>query len=182
VGTEITTLNDAWSTSADGGPAYSERFSVTMPTDDALGDTIGAIVETLKHQSLLQIGKALGESAPEPDVTALDEGEAGFGADSYLAQLEGIREWLDAGGETSLISLIDARSTDVANDINSHLDSAMTGLETIEGPLAAAAEAGSPELHAVYDDLNALRVLFEADVVSLLDITLGFSDTDGDSG
>lgn len=182
VGTEITALSDAWGTSLDGGPAYSETFSVTMSTDDALADTIGAIVETLKHQSLLQIGKALGESAPEPDVTALDEGEAGFGADSYLAQLEGIRTWLDAGGETSLIALIEARSPEVADDINSHLDSAMAGLEAIEGPLAEAAEAGSPELHAVYEDLNALRVLFEADVVSLLDITLGFSDTDGDSG
>ena len=80
------------------------------------------------------------------------------------------------------MTLIEARSSEVASEIDAHLTSAMAGLESIDGTLADAAAAGSPELVAVYEDLNALRVLFEADVVSLLDITLGFSDTDGDSG
>jgi hypothetical protein len=34
----------------------------------------------------------------------------------------------------------------------------------------------------IYKDIAELRMIFEADVVSLLDITLGFSDTDGDTG
>jgi predicted lipoprotein len=182
IATEVAALHDAWAVSHDGGPPYGETFSTTMSTDNALADAVGAIVETLKQQSLLQIGKALGESAPEPDPTALDEGEAGFGAASYAAQLEGIRAWLEAGDESSLMTLIEARSSEVASEIDAHLTSAMAGLESIDGTLADAAAAGSPELVAVYEDLNALRVLFEADVVSLLDITLGFSDTDGDSG
>jgi hypothetical protein len=34
----------------------------------------------------------------------------------------------------------------------------------------------------VLHDLSALRDLIHVDVVSLLDLTLGFSDSDGDSG
>ena len=37
-------------------------------------------------------------------------------------------------------------------------------------------------LEPIYEGIAELRTLFESDVVSLLDITLGFSDTDGDTG
>jgi predicted lipoprotein len=58
----------------------------------------------------------------------------------------------------------------------------MTGLATIDEPLRQLAAGRPEELEPIYDDIAGLRTLFESDVVSLLDITLGFSDTDGDTG
>jgi predicted lipoprotein len=58
----------------------------------------------------------------------------------------------------------------------------MDGLAVLDGPMRQIAAERPEMLEPIYDDIAELRTLFESDVVSLLDITLGFSDTDGDSG
>ncbi|HEU5111883.1 MAG TPA: hypothetical protein VFU96_01120, partial [Acidimicrobiia bacterium] len=104
------------------------------------------------------------------------------GAAMYLAQLESIREALDAGGENSLGELIRARSPETADRIDDTLGRAITELGAIEGPMRDIALESPETLEPIYEDISTLRTLFESDVVSLLDITLGFSDTDGDTG
>jgi predicted lipoprotein len=140
------------------------------------------MVETTKRQSLFEIGQALGISSPEPEIEAIPEGAAGAGADMYEAQLAGIEDLLSAGGEDSLGALIRARSPEVADRIDAALAAAMGELAAIDEPLRALAADNPEVLSPVYDHISELRTLFESDVVSLLDITLGFSDTDGDSG
>jgi predicted lipoprotein len=175
-------LTEAWTVSFDGGEPWVETFTGTIPSNQALGDLVAAVVETTKRQSLFEIGQALGISAPDPEVEAIPEGAAGAGADMYEAQLAGIRELLDSGGDDSLGALIRARSPEVADRIDASLHLARTELASIEEPLRQVA-ADRPELlEPVYGHIAELRMLFESDVVSLLDITLGFSDTDGDTG
>ncbi len=179
---ETRALSDAWTTSFDGGEPWIDTYTVTIPSNQALGDLVAAIVETLKRQSLFELGKALGISAPEPDVVAILEGAAGEAAAMYIAQLEGIRDALNAGGDESLGALIRARSAEVADRIDESLDRAITDLSGLDGPLRIMAEEQPELLEPIYEDIAELRTLFESDVVSLLDITLGFSDTDGDTG
>ena len=100
----------------------------------------------------------------------------------YIAQLEGIRDALTAGEDESLGALIRARSAEVADRIDESLDRAIADLSGLEGPLRTMAEEQPELLQPTYQDVAELRTLFESDVVSLLDITLGFSDTDGDTG
>jgi predicted lipoprotein len=175
-------LVDAWTVSFDGGEPWVDTFTVTISSNQALGDLVAAVVETTKRQSLLEIGQALGISAPDPQIEAIPEGAAGAGADMYEAQLTGIRDLLDAGGEDSLGALIRARSPAVADRIDASLDSSMTELAGIDEPLRQVAADRPEELEPVYEHIAELQTLFESDVVSLLDITLGFSDTDGDTG
>jgi predicted lipoprotein len=175
-------LVHAWTVSFDGAEPWIDTFTVTIPSNQALGDLVAAVVETTKRQSLFEIGQALGISAPDPEIEAIPEGAAGAGADMYEAQLAGIRDLLDAGGEDSVGALIRARSSEVADRIDASLESAMTGLAAIDEPLRQLAADRPEELEPIYDDIAALLTLFESDVVSLLDITLGFSDTDGDTG
>ncbi len=182
VAVETLALHDAWTDSSDGGPPWVETFTDTMPPNDAIGDLVGAIVETLKRQSLLELGKGLGISAPSPEPDAVPEGAAGAGAAMYRAQLEGIRAVLDAGGETSLLALIAARDQGVADQIDALLDETVSDLEAIDQPIKDAMVSDPAGVEAIYQNLADLRALFEADVVSLLDVTLGFSDTDGDTG
>jgi predicted lipoprotein len=143
---------------------------------------VAALVETTKRQSLFEIGQALGISAPEPELDAIPEGAAGAGSQMYLSQLEGIRQLLAAGDDDSLGALIRARSSEVADRIDIVLGEAMDGLAVLDGPMRQIAAERPEMLEPIYDDIAELRTLFESDVVSLLDITLGFSDTDGDSG
>jgi len=183
VASETLGLEEAWTVSYQEGTPYVDRFAGEgMSPDDAMADVVSAIVETLKQMSLFQLGKALGISSQETEIESLPEGRAGWAADAYLAQLEGIKMLLDAGGDSSLGGLIEARSNEVFTTIEGQLDAAIGELTGIESPLRQIAADDPARLAPLYQHLAALLTVFEADVVSLLDITLGFSDADGDSG
>lgn len=182
IATETAAHADAWTTSHGRGDAYSITFTEEMTTDAAMGDIVSSIVETLKRQSRFELGRALGITAQEPDPTAIPEGEAGAGAARYVAQIQSIDRTLTAGGESSLSAMIAARSEDTASQIESLLAEAEETFAGIDRSLVAVATDEPESLTEVQAVLDELVTLFEADVVSLLDITLGFSDTDGDSG
>lgn len=181
IATETSNLLTAWTDSYEGAEPYRDTF-VEMPTDSAMADVILAIVDTLKRQSGFELGRALGVTAIDPQVEAVPEGPAGAGAERYRSQLEGIRSQLTAGGEESLLALLTARSEEVADRVESLLDEAMSELSTIDEPLADLIRDDPDRLKPLQATLADLVAVFEADVVSVLDITLGFSDTDGDSG
>ena len=179
-------LENAWTVGGeDGDEAFAEEFVDVMDSNDALADVVGAQYEILERQTLSELGVALGVTAPQPDLMALPEGASETGADRYLAQLAGIDTTLHAGGDSSLIELIRSRSSDVADGIEEAIDSATSTLESMKGAAGGmrGAVVSSPDaMSALLDDLTALRDLIEVDVVSLLDLTLGFSDSDGDTG
>ncbi len=182
VTTETRALHAAWVESFRESGPWLETFTGTMTPNQGLGDIVGAIVETLKRQSLLELGKGLGISAQHPEPEMVPEGASGEGASHYRAQLEGIRAVLETGGESSLLTLIRSRDETVADGIEALLGQAESELSSVEGSLLTAMEERPEQIEGIYQALADLRTLFEADVVSLLDITLGFSDTDGDSG
>ncbi len=162
--------------------AFSVVFTEVMEANASLADVVGAQFEILNRQTLFELGEALGVTSTESHLEALAEGPAGAGVDRYLAQLGGIEDTLAAGGDASLIELIRSRSDQVAADIEERLASAIQTLETIDGTMTDAVVEEPEQMSALLDDLSALRDLIHVDVVSLLDLTLGFSDSDGDSG
>ncbi len=183
VASETKALETAWTDTYEDGSPFVDRFlGETMTSDEAMANSISAIVETLKQMSLFQLGKALGISAQEASIEAIPEGRAGFAADAYIAQLESIRALLDDGGESSLGALIASRSSEISTQIDTHLTTAVEALDVIDAPLRTVAADDPTQLEPVYNDVAELLRIFEADVVSLLDITLGFSDADGDTG
>lgn len=173
-------LREAWGDMGQGG--FTDEFVGEMTNRQALADIVGAALEVLTQQTILGLGKAIGISAPDPVPDSIEEGEAGAGAAVYRAQLAGIESWLTAGEDTSFIELVRGRSDQVATDIEAELDAAFTELDAIEGSMEQLAMEDPDRLVPLYDHLDRLRTLLEADVVSLLDLTIGFSDSDGDSG
>ena len=127
-------LVDSWTTSFNGGEPWVDVYTVVIPPNQSFGDLIASFVETLKRQSLFELGQALGISAPEPDIEAIPEGAAGEAAAMYRSQLESIRVALDAGGEDSLGELIRARSPEVADRIDETLDRAIAEVSAARGP------------------------------------------------
>lgn len=178
----VASMAAGWTQGVEGEPPYFETFTSTMDSTEAVSDVVGAANEILKRQTLFELGAALGVSAPEPDLLAIPEGPAGAGVERYLAQLEGIEATLNAGGEDSLIELIRSRSAEIADQIEASLNAARDKLNEVEGPLVTAVEEEPDLMLGLLDDLTEARDLLGIDVVSLLDLTLGFSDSDGDSG
>lgn len=172
----------AWNEPTGDLDAYSIVFTELMEANNSLADVVGSQFEILNRQTLFELGSALGISSPEPNLDALSEGPAGAGVERYLAQLGGIEETLISGGESSLLELVRGESEVVAAGIEEHLAAAVGGLEQIDGSLTDAVVDDPGSMTAIFDELAMLRDLIHVDVVSLLDLTLGFSDSDGDSG
>jgi predicted lipoprotein len=172
-------MERAWT---EGSESFNVVFTITMESNASLADVVAAQFEILNRETLFELGAALGVTSPEPALQAIQEGPANAAIDRYLGQLQGISDTLSVGGEASLIELIRSRSDDVATQIETRLASAVAGLESVSGSMTQAI-LGEPDLMmGVLHDLSALRDLIHVDVVSLLDLTLGFSDSDGDSG
>lgn len=178
----VAAMADGWVDGVDDGRPYLETFTTTMDTNAAIADVVGAQNEILKRQTLFELGAALGVSAPEPDLLAIPEGPAGAGVARYLAQLSGIEATLDAGGESSLLELIRARSEEIAGRLESSLAEAEAKLDEIDGSFVVAVREEPDLVMGLLEDLTEARDLLGVDVVSLLDLTLGFSDSDGDTG
>ena len=56
-----------------------------------------------------------------------------------------------------------------------------SSINAVEGPLKVALRERPEQVRAVYDRLSELQVTLNTEVVSLLSVAVGFSDTDGDS-
>ena len=158
-------LRDDWTNTYDGLAPFIDQYTEEKSDREALGDTIGAIAETLRRQTTF----AASGSDLRPEM--LEEGPAGAGAMTYLAQLQGIESWLIAGEETSLLELIRNESVDVAGEIEASLHGAFAILETMDEPLKRLAIDDPERLWLLHEHLDNLRVLFEGDVVNLLDLT-----------
>ena len=131
-----------------------------------------------------ELGLALGITREDPLPEALDEGagrrrRAGPRRPASPAS----KPLYDPPGETpGLGDLVADRSPEVDDAVRTQLDTALGALESLGSPLVPALEASPDQATALYDSLVELRRTFQTDVASLLDITVGFSDTDGDSG
>ncbi len=183
-------LTDAWFVTHAGGSAYIDQFvgtgDMAMKPNDSLGKVVGSVIELTKKLTQTQIGKALGITSPTPLPNAYPEGAAAFGLAALRNQIDGLVATYGSAPQ-GMSGAIRSRDADVDAAILAALSEAVALtddlLERTGGTsFAVALETYPDELHALYDVLAVVRRTFETDVVSLLDITLGLSDSDGDSG
>ena len=62
-----------------------------------------------------------------------------------------------------------------------HFEAVLQAIGGLDGSLRAAVVEQPRQVRAVYDRLDELRRTLDTEVVSLLGVSVGFSDTDGDS-
>jgi predicted lipoprotein len=177
----------AWADGWDGGAPYADvlagRAEPAMAADDALAGLVAGIDAILSNVTVQGLGLALGETREEPLPEAVHEGAAGAAGDVLAARLAGIATAYDPPADTpGLGDLVAERSEEVDAAIRADLAAAQGALDALGSPLTPALADSPDQAAALYDALVELRRTFEADVASLLDITVGFSDTDGDSG
>ena len=187
---ESSDMGVSWFTTWDGGAAYLDRLTGTgepaMSPRDALGDAVAAMSELLAVVTLRQLGRELGITSPAPDPGAYPEGLARYGLGALRAQVAGLSAAY--GMEPSSIAgAVASRSPDVDAAIRGDLDAAHDLIATVVAEqggtsMAVAVDQQRNELEELYGILANLRRTLDTDVVALLDLTLGFSDSDGDSG
>ena len=179
---ESAALRDDWTA---GGSPYKDYF--TGRADEPL-ETSEAVAEVVRTQVFLirtivdmRLAGALGLRG-DADPTAIPGG-AGLNALADLRnEVLGMRDVYEGVGEGHGVSdLIVPLSEDADERVRAGFEASLAAIDAVDGPLREAATESSPQALAVYEALMALQDTISTEVVSLLGVSVGFSDADGDS-
>ena len=171
--------------SASYGGFFSGRAADSMLASAAVNDLVSAQIFLLKRIVDMRLAAALGMLEGGADLSAVPEGYAENGVADLRAEILGIRDMYagheSAEGALGISHLVAAISPDADARMTSHFAAAIAATDALEGSLTAAIIDNPDKVRAVYAALSALQMTLETEVVSLLGVTVGFSDTDGDS-
>ena len=179
---ESAALRDDWTA---GGSPYKDYF--TGRADEPL-ETSEAVAEVVRTQVFLirtivdmRLAGALGLRG-DADPTAIPGG-AGLNALADLRnQVLGMRDVYEGVGEGHGVSdLIVPLSEDADERVRGGFEASLAAIDAVDGPLREATAANSAQAVAVYETLMGLQDTISTEVVSLLGVSVGFSDADGDS-
>lgn len=189
--TETAGLISDWTVGPSGDAPYADQFtgqaSSSLLPLAAVSEVIRTSVFLLRSITDMQLGSALGMNDSEPDSMAIRSGPAMNGVADLRNQLVSMqRAYTGVAGtadETYGIgSLVAGVSTDADERMLASFSKAIAAIDEIEGPLDEALLSDRATLRNAYDALKELQVALNTEVVSLLGITVGFADTDGDGG
>ena len=163
-----------------------DRSYATIFVDIEPREAVAMVVRTqvflLRSIVGLQLGPALGPEGTEQDPSAAPSGPARHWAADLRMQVEGMRNvYVGAGERLGLGALVADLSGETDRRMRAAYAAVLTAIGALPRPLSEAAHARSAEARAIYDALIELQRTLNTEVVSLLGVSVGFSDTDGDS-
>lgn len=178
----------AWTTADGDEPSFADQLRSPgdggMYTDvaEAYGDVVNYMMFTLNDIIDLRLGKASGDMSGTPEPEEADPGRAQRGRDDIADLLSSVAAVYGVGADEDQLRLRDAvaeMSDETADALDDEIVAAQAAVDEIPTPLA---DATDPEpAHAAYEAASTVRVTMQAEVASLLGITLTFGDADGDS-
>ena len=188
IASETGAIVEEWTVSKNGGPAYQAFFtgraSSSMLASAAVAEVVRTQVFLIRTLTDLQLAAALGLRADGPDLAAIPGGAGGNGLADLRATVLSMRDVYlgDADNDGLGVShLVTPLSTAADERMRIRFAGALAAVDAVDGPLRAAVVDRPAQVRAVYDRLLELRRTLNTEVVSLLGIAVGFSDTDGDS-
>ena len=179
--------------SGAGGPedAYFGEFtgqasSALLPLA-AVSETIRTTIFLLRSIADMQLGSALGMNDSEADPEAIRGGPALNGVSDLREQILSMQDAYigKAGTEDEALgigSLVRGVSEDADERVRESFQNAIAAIGTLEEPLHETIYSDRANAVEVYEALKELQRTLNTEVVSLLGITVGFADTDGDGG
>lgn len=177
---EAVNIEREWTTAGD-KPAYRDTFTgksnddVAMHIDTLVNDNI-YVVNGMSDQEL---GRALGTARKKADPTVIVEGSTGDGVKLMRARLNGVKASMVGNDEQQGLSPLLGK--DLANRLRDSIEAADQALLAIDGSLLAALNNDRDDVTAAKAKLEEVRRIIATEVVSRLGVTVGFSDSDGDS-
>ena len=183
VANEAAGILDDWT--VGGGSPYSDyltgRSSISLVANQAVAEVVRTQVFLIRTIVDMRLAGALGLRG-DADPTAIPGG----GGRNALAELRnevlGMRDVYEgAEGEPGISELIVPLSEDADERMRAHFEASLAAIDAVEGSLREAAAEGSAQAVTVYEELMALQDTLSTEVVSLLGVSVGFSDADGDS-
>ncbi len=176
-----------WTAGSDGRPPYQDYFtdraSSAMLSSAAVAELVRAQVFLIRNMADLRLASALGLRGDAPDLTAIPGTDAGNGLQDIRNELLGMRAVYEGPGEDGLglSGLVLPLSEETDRRLRDQFAAAILAIDSVEGPLRAAIVERPHQARGVYERLLDVQRTLATEVVSLLGVSVGFSDTDGDS-
>ena len=185
--TEVDAILKEWVDGAEGRPPYKDYFSdragVSALPKAAVADVVRTQVFLIRDAVDMRMASALGLRADAPDLTLIPGTAADNGLHDLRNEILGMQAIYEGSGEEGMgvSALVAALSEETDRRLREQFTAAISAIDAVEGPLRAAISERPEQVVAVHDALQDVQVTVSTEVVSLLGVSVGFTDTDGDS-
>lgn len=180
-----------WTGAEPGAVAYAEAFKGSAPSslldDAAIAEAVRTLVFLSRALIDMQLGAALGVADGAPDPAALPIGLGRHAVADMRNQVLGMQDlYLGAPGAEDealgLSALIRPLSAAADAGLRAGFQDALTALAALAEPAPDLLWEDPQPAENAYAHLKTLQRGLNAEVVSLLGVSVGFADTDGDGG
>ena len=181
---EVKGIVDDW-IGTEGSNAYAGYFdgtgSLALVDSDAEAEVVRSLVFQVRTIANMRLGAALGVDQ-QVDSSAIPTGRADNSREDLLSQLEGIAlVYSGTEGGLGLSARVAAVSAETDSRMLSSIESTVSATRGLDGSIVAQLESNPAQVRAIYDNMKEMQRVLNTEIVSLLGVSVGFSDTDGDS-
>ena len=184
---EIDGIYQEWKGDGE-SPGYAGFFNgsamSSLHSREAEAGVVRSLVFMIRTIANMRLGAALGVDG-EPDPVAIPGGMAGHSASDLQRQILGISEMYSGAAEAPEALGISHNVRQLSPEIDGRMTAAIEGvaaaLGEVDGSLESAIANEPASVRHVYDSFKELQRVLNTEVVSQLGVSVGFSDTDGDS-
>ncbi len=188
VESESNALVAAWTKGEDGGPPFKDfltgRSDSSLLAGQAVAEVVRIQVFLIRTVVDMRLASAMGLREDGADLAAIPGGNGLNALSDLRNQVLGMRDvYIGHEGSDGLgiSDLVKELSTETDERMRGNFESSLAAIDSVDMPLRIAIVERPEQLRPVYDRLSELQRTLSTEVVSLLGISVGFSDTDGDS-
>lgn len=162
---------------------FTDRANLSLIPGDAVQEVVRTQVFLIRDMVHMRMATALGLRGDGPDLSAIPGNAADNGLYDLRSELIGMKAIYEGSGAESkgLSALVRPLSEETDRRLREEFTAAIEAVDSVEGPLKQAIEERPTQVNALYDRLADVQLTLATEVVSLLGVSVGFSDTDGDT-
>lgn len=188
VESESNALVAAWTEGEDGGPPYKDFLTGRSDSSLLAGQAVAEVVRTqvflIRTIVDMRLASALGLREGGADLAAIPGGNGRNALSDLRNQVLGMRDMYIGYEESEVLGISDLvkeLSKETDERMRGNFERSLAAIDSVDMPLRTAILERPERVRPVYDSLQELQRTLSTEVVSLLGVSVGFSDTDGDS-
>ena len=160
---------------------YDGTGSLALPDKDAEAMAVRSLVFQVLAIANMRLGAALGIDG-EADSSAVPAGAADNSREDLLSQLDSISTvYRGADGGVGLSARVASVSEATDARLLNAIDATVAAANNLGGSVVSQLESDPAQVRTIYDSIQELQRILNTEIVSLLGVSVGFADTDGDS-
>ena len=162
---------------------FTSRSNPGLLESAAVADMVRTQVFVVRDIVDIRLASALGLRGEAADLSTIPGNAADNGLQDLWHEVQGMQAVYVGTGQNPLgiSALVRPLSEDTDERLRDQFAAAIAHIEAVDGPLRVAITDRPESVNDVYERLDDLLVTMATELVSLLGISVGFTDTDGDT-